>query len=498
MGEKNKALILCICILFLAALACTAGQTPAEESDGLPAAESEAQPQDVSQGTSFSQELAPPSGSVIDPATFEYLGAFRLPGEEDRPRTFAYGGNAMTFNPNGDANGEADGFPGSLFITGHDRIAYGDLPDGSQIAEISIPQPVISDNMQDLNTGEFIQDFEDVLEGYFTGLEEIPRIGLTYLDRPETGPLLHFGWGQHMQFEDAPSHGWFNPQLGEAEVNGIWYMGGQHPYATTGYIFEIPADFAEAYTGGRYLATGRMRDGGQNSMGPTLFAYRPWLDDSSPAPNGTHLEVVTLLQYGNVYNSEGFKHALNGYQHPDEWEGGAWLSNAGGESAVLFAGTKGTGEVFWYGYMHQDGPEYVCVDEHVEDIEFMCQHADGSHCSQADLSGCCDAEAGTCASERGWWSSSFNAQMILYDPADLARVVTGEWEPWQPQPYAVLDIDEHLYLSAPEWDEAALGRGDQRLSRIGDVAYDQQNGLLYVLELYADEAKPVVHVWRVA
>ncbi len=39
--------------------------------------------------------------------------------------------------------------------------------------------------------------------------------------------------------------------------------------------------------------------------------------------------------------------------------------------------------------------------------------------------------------------------------------------------------------------------GDQRRARIGDVSYDRQSGLLYVLELYADGAKPVVHVWRV-
>jgi hypothetical protein len=42
-----------------------------------------------------------------------------------------------------------------------------------------------------------------------------------------------------------------------------------------------------------------------------------------------------------------------------------------------------------------------------------------------------------------------------------------------------------------------LGTGDQRRYRIGDVTYDRNNGLLYVLELFADGAKPVVHVWRV-
>jgi hypothetical protein len=46
-------------------------------------------------------------------------------------------------------------------------------------------------------------------------------------------------------------------------------------------------------------------------------------------------------------------------------------------------------------------------------------------------------------------------------------------------------------------DIDALGTGVQRRNRIGDVAYDRANNLLYVLELFADGAKPVVHVWRI-
>jgi hypothetical protein len=42
-----------------------------------------------------------------------------------------------------------------------------------------------------------------------------------------------------------------------------------------------------------------------------------------------------------------------------------------------------------------------------------------------------------------------------------------------------------------------LGTGVQRRYRIGAVAYDRGNGRLYVLELFADEAGPVVHVWEV-
>jgi hypothetical protein len=102
-------------------------------------------------------------GELVQPGDFEYLGAFRLPGGEDRPQTFAYGGNAMTFNPAGDPAGAADGFPGSLFVMGHDRIPFGEVPDGNQVAEINIPAPVTSRNMEDLNTAGFLQDFYNVL-----------------------------------------------------------------------------------------------------------------------------------------------------------------------------------------------------------------------------------------------------------------------------------------------------------------------------------------------
>jgi hypothetical protein len=136
------------------------------------------------------------------------------------------------------------------------------------------------------------------------------------------------------------------------------------------------------------------------------------------------------------------------------------------------------------------------VDDQATDY-VICRLADGSLCPPEDLTGCCDEDAGTCASYRGWWSTHFDAQLILYDPADLARVAAGELEPWEPQPYAALDIDEHLYLDPPEWDVTTLGWGDQRRSRIGDAAFDRQNGYLYVLELYAEGAKPVVHVWQV-
>jgi hypothetical protein len=435
-----------------------------------------------------------PAG-LVQPSDLVYQGAFRLPGGDTEPQTFAYGGNAMTFNPNGDPS-NTDLYPGSLFVMGHDRMAYGTLSDGSQVAEVSIPVPAIASNPADLPQAAFIQGFHDVTAGYFTQLEEIPKTGMQYLDHADTGPKIHLCWGQHLQPPDVPSHAWFNTTLATPDLQGVWFIGYQNLYSTNGYLFDIPASWADAHAQGRYLATGRMRDGGQGGMGPTLFAYRPWLPDGSAPPSGTHLDETTLLLYENAYNTSDFVRCMNGYQHADEWEGGAWMTTPSGKTAVLFAGTKSTGAKHWYGYINPLGPEYPCVDHHVTDFD-TCRMADGSSCPPEDYAGCCEEAQETCVTYRGWWSTRWDAQLILYDPADLAQVAAGEIESWEPQPYAFLDIDQHLYLDPPIGDRVGVGWGDQRRYRIGAVAYDRDSALLYVLEMLADESKPVVHVWRV-
>jgi hypothetical protein len=87
--------------------------------------------------------------------------------------------------------------------------------------------------------------------------------------------------------------------------------------------------------------------------------------------------------------------------------------------------------------------------------------------------------------------------MIFYDPADLAKVASGALESWEPQPYSYLSIHNRMYLNPSGIDLDEIGSGDQRRYVIGDAAFDRAHGLLYVLELFADQAKPVVHVWRI-
>ncbi len=436
------------------------------------------------------------NNNLIQPENLVYHGAFRLPGNGVRPLTFSYGGAALTYNPRGNPEAGPGESPGSLFIMGHNRMPYGELSDGNQVAEINIPLPVVSEWVNTLNQARFIQPFENVISDFYPTLNEIPRAGMQYLETSATGPLIHLAFGQHMQEEAeniVASHAWFNPDLSTPAMQGTWHIGHQSPYSVNEYIFEIPSAWAEEHTGGRPLATGRFRDGGWSGMGPALFAYQPWVDDAgTPAAPNTRLEETTLLLYQSSRHTENITRCLDGYQHPDEWAGGAWLTSDEGRVAVLFAGTKSIGERYWYGFINPLGPEHACVESAFIGHFTLCRLADGTPCP--------DESSATCeghTSNRGWWTNQFQARFILYDPADLAAVAGGEIEPWEPQPYAFLDIDRHLFLNPDTVEPDMLGTGSQRRFRLGDVAYDRENGWVYVLELYADQARPVIHAFKI-
>ncbi len=430
----------------------------------------------------------PSSGGLIQPDDLTYLGAFRLPdraaGAPDE-ESWEYSGQALTYRPDGDP-GNTDGHPGSLFGTGHDVYNY--------VSEISIPVPSTSRDLEQLNVATTLQGFNDVRGGLFDGLTEMPRVGMQYLPAQagQTSAKLHLAWGAHHHDEgsstDTPSHAWCDLDLSVPNTQGAWWIGDAPLYRVNGYIFEIPQEWADTYAGGARLATGRYRDGGWSGMGPNIFAYGPWLDGSPPI-SGTHLTAHTVLSY----SFSGGAYALTNYHDSDEWEGGAWLTE-GARSAVVLVGTKGGGDYWWYGYSSPGGDGMPCpfIPPPGSEDEVRCYNSDGTDCAEGLL----DCE-GYELESKGWWSSRFDAQIMFYDPADFSAILNDTMEPYEPQPYATLDIDENLFMNAPAEVETDCGTGDQRKCRIGEVAYDRERGFLYVLERFADDSKPVIHVWRV-
>jgi hypothetical protein len=89
--------------------------------------------------------------------------------------------------------------------------------------------------------------------------------------------------------------------------------------------------------------------------------------------------------------------------------------------------------------------------------------------------------------DRGWWSKSFQGQIIFYNTAQLALVVKGKLKSYQPQPYASLNIDPYLFNM----------KNRQQKSHVKGVTFDRIHGLLFVVEPFVDGDKPIVHVWKV-
>jgi len=387
----------------------------------------------------------------IRPEDLAYQGAFRLP---DGPEEYGWGwsGQGLAYYPDGDPKAPKDGYPGSLFGVGHDWNTW--------VSEISIPRPVISKTkkLQELNTAKTLQEFANIRGALFEERDlEQPRVGLAYLPAQgkQTGGKLYFCWAAHMGQENrSPAHGWCELNLAQPRSVGLWNIAGLSQYVTCDYITPIPADWARQNTPGMLLATGRMRDGGQVSQGPTLVAFGPWNEGNPPKPN-TQLKGVVLLKYSDVTAEQ--QHKMKGYHHSDDWSGAAWLTS-GNRSAVVFVGTKGQGKC-WYGFANgvvwPEGGPYPPVPPYPND-------------------------------QRGWWSTSFAAQILFYDPADLAAVARGEAKPHEPQPYAVMDIGNVLFRSRPRSQH-----------RLGAAAFDPSGGVLYVIELRGDEDKSLIHVWKV-
>lgn len=410
--------------------------------------------------------VAPPAGtSLVRPENLVYRGAFRLP-EGSGSSSWEWSGYAITYCPEGDPGGERDGYPGSLFAVGHDHQ--------QMVSEISIPRPVISTQkrVDDLNVATTLQPFRDIRNDLFGELE-IPRAGLAYLPSERDGQpgKLYFCWGQHFQFELDPSHGRCDLNLERPAAEGLWRIGNYTNYVTNDYMCDIPEAWSRQNLPGFRLATGRFRDGEWGGLGPALLAIQPPAEDES-LPNGAAIEQVrTLLMYGKPQAGAAEldvtdRDQMSGYSAADEWSGVSWLS-AGERAAVVFVGTKGEGKT-WYGFAN--GVEYPTSgdpNDPVPDVPPFPFDA------------------------RGWWSAGISAQMLFYNPADLAAVAAGTMPSWEPQPYAHLLLDGYLF--DPGFDHPR-----QKRYLLGACCFDRERGLMYIVERRADESdKSLIHVFSI-
>jgi hypothetical protein len=438
-------------ILIVLSLSCSLpGLSPDEKQEILPETNPVLSPpiNPTSQSAAAAPSL-PISESLLSPNDLVYLGAFRLP-DASGGSSWDYSGQGLAYNPTGDPQGVEDGFPGSLFGVGHDQQM--------QVSEINIPVPIISKQLDDLNSAETLQPFADISAGAINENLILPVVGLEVLNG-----RLFFCFGQHMQDFEA-SHGYSSLDLSNPQTVGPLKLENNSNYTSNDYLFKIPEAWSAAHTPGKTLATGRFREGVWSGLGPALYAADPQFKGTIP--------VTPLLLYGQQLPGEAVistdpSMQMKNYLLADHWSGGAWLNSQVG-SAVIFVGTKAVGRS-WYGFPNGVEWPYDCADTVPATCPEVPEYPNDT---------------------RGYWAEYFQAQIIFYSPDDLAAVADGNMMTYQPQPYAILDLTPILF--DPKTDLVRYKR-----DILGDVAYDAEHQLVYVLERLVDGDKSVIHVWQV-
>jgi hypothetical protein len=450
MSKKWNSPLWAILSLLTSVLACNLPAVP-EATEGLPTRPLPSRPAPT-------EEPVPPQGTrrLSGTVGLVYRGAFAYPPGDE----WAYSGHALAYYPDGDSTGPADGYPGSLYTAGH---AHQDL-----VGEMTIPEPAISGNFDDLPKASILQPLTDITGGWkdnctynddciyreVDGLEYLPNVDKIVWNLRD--------WYNTARY-DQDSLGWSDLDMTDAQ--GVYHIGERpsdndvfHNAKACNYLFKAPESFADENLDGKWLIAGNHREAGAlgGSQGPTLYALAPWGDGNPPA-SGQNLDALALLYYTEVYecvweaDGDINEHPdpdvchFPGYRASDNWGGGVWVQTASGGDILIF-GRKGLGDNCY-------GPATLCGED-------------------------------PCAPSSGYHAYPYEPQILFYDPEELKQVVSGVKEPWEVLPYETRSAADEVIGG-----ECAL---------LGAAAHDPEGGFIYVTEQEAGPfGETVVHVWEV-
>ncbi len=384
---------------------------------------------------------------------FTYIGAFRVPKESNGSSRFGYGGGALALNPHGDPSGQNDGYPGSLYIVGHENDQL--------VAEVNIPVPKkqSGQSVSGLSTASYLHGFADITEGKAQTFDKGNGFrvdGLVYLDAQgpqNTGKLYWTARTYYnVQTVDEVSHGMSDADLSQPNAKGMWRLSNYHGLTTGGYIFSVPSYFSDMYLAGKKLISGLTVQQGVSgtSQGPALFAFAPWLNynGATPPVPGTALSAQKLTSYpytGQPDLNRDPPSNFPDYQVPDSWDASAWIYTPT-QHAVVVTGHRAMGATY-YG----------------------------------------DARPNDCTIYKGYHGEPYEPRILFYDPADLALVAQGKKDPETVLPYEEWNPAQYL-VNTCMWD-------------LTGAAFDSDRNLFYVLQQNADtedgEPTPLVYVFLV-
>jgi hypothetical protein len=396
------------------------------------------------------------SATLLNPWTdFQYAGGFRLPATADGDWSWASAG--LAWRPDGNpGRNAARELPGSLYALARSQ---------SGIGELAIPKPVKAARVSRLpraRTLKAVRDLWPRIYGgnfYPDGGADWPVASLAYHPgRNGVGPRLYYGICNFYGTDPAaPSHGWFDLAL--TTGRGAWHLGARPPRnicpsLTARYACAAPQAWADRYTRGRSLLVGNnfLSGGPENFNGPNLFAIAPWASGALPG-NGAALPTTKLLQYSPIGT---VSRRVPNWRIDRNAEGAAWLQWRG-KSALAISYRRPMGDG-WYG----DGA--------------------GNNFTFYNI-------PAPPTGNEGAGATMWRNELLLYNPADLAKVAAGTLKSWEPMPYAAFDLEQVSFVRNPP----------DRPS--GAIAY-ATNGYLFFFEPNGEVSPTVgenglIHAWRI-
>jgi hypothetical protein len=365
----------------------------------------------------------------------KYAGAFRLPSSEANGDNFSYGGGPLAFNPARD----------SLFVGAR----------SGRVAEITIPTPVSSVDVNALPAAEYLQPFHDPTEGR---MKDVATDGALL-----AGLLVHDGrlYGTGSIYYDASnsqsiSH-FSRPldlsQPGAGPMRRVWQKG--RTGFVAGYLAPIPPEWQLKLGGTAITGQCCVPIVSRTSWGPAAFAWKP----SDLAKSGD-IDAVPLVYYTAEHATLGSWSGANPTYGGTAEMGGLVLID--GTRTALFVGRNGTGQ-YCYGIGTGDR---ALANTTTEKGEKFCYDP--------------------ASADKGQHAYPYRYQMWAYDLNDWAEVAAGRRDPWEVTPYGVWPFD----LPTPD---ASV--------RIAAVAFDPTRRRLFVSQRGADRdtyaSKALIHVFQI-
>lgn len=380
--------------------------------------------------------------TTSDPSTFpllqfqdlKYTGAFKLPTQSANGDTFEIGGHPVAYNP----------ARNSLFIGS--RLG--------RLAEVTIPAPVNSADVNLLPRASYLQGFYEPTEGNLwrvasTGASvdgilvygnRLYGTGSIFYDANNVQTVSHFARSE--QLNQASFSGW--SQVWEPEKSGF----------VSGFMALVPQEWQAALGGPAITGQFGIPIAWRTSWGPSAFAFDPTLVGSGTVP------ATPLLYYSSEHPTLGHWSGSNPTYGANAQAGGVAI--IAGTRTILYFGRNGMGP-----YCYGNGTSNQSLVGTVG--------PDGAHY-------CYDPTS----TDKGQHAYPYRYQIWAYDLNELAAVKAGQKNPWEVVPYGVWPFE----LPTPEPS-----------IRISGVGYDSASQTIYLVQMRADKDgyanRPIVHVLKV-